>query len=369
MTDPRIASLARIVVDYSVGVKPSDKVFMTTTPAATPLVLEIYRLLLQRGATLAPFIDLPGMRPLFFELAGDEQLSEPPPFYREAIETFDVRLAIKSEVNTRELSGIDAARQAARQAALRPITQTFMDRSASGALRWNVCLFPTEAYAQDAEMSLVDFEDFVYAACMADRPDPVAAWRELAGRQQKLIDFLATKHEIHLLGPDTDLRVGINGRGWKNCCGDRNMPDGEVFTGPEETMVDGTVRFSYPAIYQGREVDDVRLRFEAGRVVASSAAKNEQFLTQMLDTDEGARRLGEFAFGSNYRIERFIKDLLFDEKIGGTVHMALGGGYPETGSMNRSAIHWDMICDLRQGGEVRVDGELFARDGKFLMWE
>ena len=244
-----------------------------------------------------------------------------------------------------------------------------MDRSASGALRWNVTLFPTDALAQDADMALAEFEDFVYGACLCDQPDPVAAWQEVARKQQILVDWLAGKSEVHLVGPDTDLTVGIAGRSFVNCCGDKNMPDGEVFTGPEETKVNGHVCFSFPAIYQGREVSGIRLWFEDGVVVKSSAAKNEAFLTQMLDTDEGARRLGEFAFGTNFGIQRFIKSILFDEKIGGTVHMALGGGYPETGSTNRSAIHWDMICDLRDGGEVTVDGELFAKDGKYVLWD
>jgi aminopeptidase len=174
---------------------------------------------------------------------------------------------------------------------------------------------------------------------------------------------------VHLSGPDTDLHVGITGRPFINCFGDHNMPDGEIFTGPEETRVNGHVRFSFPAIYRGREVEDVRLWFENGVVVKCTAAKNETFLREMLDTDEGARRLGEFAFGTNFGIRRFVKHMLFDEKIGGTVHMALGAGYPESGSVVQSGIHWDMLCDLRQGSEVRVDGELFAVDGKYVLWE
>jgi aminopeptidase len=232
-----------------------------------------------------------------------------------------------------------------------------------------VVLFPTNAHAQDAEMSLADYEDFVYRACLVNDGDPVERWTAVKEKQQLLIDWLGGKSEIHLTGPDTDLKVGIAGRSWINCYGDRNMPDGEIFTGPEETKVDGAVRFTFPAVLQGREVEDIRLWFEDGQVVRWSAAKNEDFLTKMLHTDEGACRLGEFAFGCNYGIQRFTKNILFDEKIGGTVHMAVGAGYPETGSQNQSAIHWDMICDLRHGGEVRVDGELFAKDGKYLLWE
>jgi aminopeptidase len=368
MPDPRITNLAKVIVDYSVQIRPGDQVFITTTPAATPLVQELYRLILQRGGHLTPLVDLPGMNPIFLEHANDAQLAYIPPVQKQVIETFDVRIAIASQMNTRELTGADPAKQGARQRAMRAVNQIFMDRSASGALRWNVTLFPTDAYAQDAEMSLADFEDFVYGACLCDRPDPVAAWQEVATKQQILVDWLAGRHEVHLVGPDTDLTVGVAGRGFVNCYGDKNMPDGEIFTGPEETKVNGHVRFSFPAIYQSREVSDVRVWFEDGVAVKWTAAKNEEFLTQMLTSDEGARRLGEFAFGANFGIQRFIKNILFDEKIGGTVHMAFGGGYPETGSTNRSAIHWDMICDLRQGGEVTVDGELFAKDGKYLLW-
>jgi aminopeptidase len=214
---------------------------------------------------------------------------------------------------------------------------------------------------------LADFEDFVYSACLADQPDPVASWTKLKERQQAMIDWLAGKREVRIVGPDTDLTLGIAGRPFINCWGDNNMPDGEIFTSPEETKVNGRVRFSYPAITHGREVEDVRLWFEDGRVVQATAAKNEAFLAATLDTDPGARRLGEFAFGTNTGIQRFIKNTLFDEKIGGTVHMALGAGYPESGSQNDSAIHWDMVCDLRSGGEVFVDGDLFAKDGEILI--
>ena len=369
MSDSRIANLAKVIVDYSVKVKPNDQVFLTATPAAKPLIQEIYKLILQRGGHLTPIIDLPGMSPIFYQYANDEQLSYVPPVMKHVIETFDVRLAISSETNTRELSNADPAKQARRARAWRPLSQTFMDRSASGALRWNVTLFPTDAFAQDADLSLADFEDFVYGACLCDQPDPVAAWQEVARKQQILVDWLAGKEEVHLVGPDTDLTVGIAGRSFVNCCGDKNMPDGEVFTGPEETKINGHVAFSFPAIYQGREVSGVRVWFEDGVAVKWTAAKNEEFLTQMLTTDEGSRRLGEFAFGTNFGIQRFIKNMLFDEKIGGTVHMAFGGGYPETGSTNRSAIHWDMLCDLRAGGEVTVDGELFAKAGKYMLWE
>lgn len=368
MPDPRMSKLARLIAEYSVETKPGDKVYIQATTAAAPLVLELGRAFMKCGANVFPYVTVPGMDPILYEVGSDEQLQWIPEPYKLAVETFDIRVAVASSVNTKELSGVDPAKQALRQAAMRPLMQTFMDRSASGALRWSVCMFPTDAFAQDAEMSLADFEDFVYGACLCDQPDPVAAWQEVGRKQQVLIDYLKGKKEVHLVGEGTDVTVGIDGRTFVNCSGDRNMPDGEVFTGPEETKINGHVSFSFPAIYGGREVQGVQVWFENGVAIKWAAEKNEEFLTRMLTTDEGAQRLGEFAFGTNFGIQRFSKNMLFDEKIGGTVHMAFGAGYPETGSMNKSAIHWDMLCDLRHGGEVTVDGELFAKDGKYLLW-
>ena len=214
----------------------------------------------------------------------------------------------------------------------------------------------TEAYA-----------DFVLAACKLDRDDPVGAWIKLRAEQQRLIDWLDGKSEIHLTGPDTDLTVNVAGRTWINSDGKRNFPSGEIFTGPVETSATGHIRFSFPVVTGGREIEDIRIRFENGKVVDATAAKNEEYLIRTLDTDDGARYLGEFAFGTNFDIQRFTRNILFDEKIGGTVHMAVGAGYPETGSSNKSAVHWDMICDLRQGGQVDVDGQPFMRDGEFVI--
>jgi len=228
-------------------------------------------------------------------------------------------------------------------------------------------LFPTAAHAQDAQMSLTDFENFVFRATFCDQEDPVAAWRAVSERQQRIVDHLAGKREVVVTGPDVDLRLSIAGRTFVNSDGRRNMPSGEVFTGPVEDSVEGWARFRYPAIHNGRAVEGIVLRFEGGRVVEATAERNQDYLLAMLDTDEGARRLGEWAIGTNDRIDRFIGNILYDEKIGGTIHMAVGAGYPETGSQNRSALHWDMICDMRGGGRITVDGEPFYDSGRFLI--
>jgi aminopeptidase len=216
-------------------------------------------------------------------------------------------------------------------------------------------------------MSLEEYEDFVYGACMPDQDDPIGYWQQFSAWQDKIIHWLDGKKEVRVYAHNTDLKINIEGRKFINCDGRNNVPDGEVFTGPVENGVDGTVHFSFPAIYDGREVTGVRLWFEKGKVVKATADKNEEFLISKLDTDEGARRVGEFAFGTNEGITKFTRQILFDEKIGGSFHMALGAGYPETGSLNKSAIHWDMVCDLRNGGQVWVDNQLFYQNGKYVI--
>jgi aminopeptidase len=247
------------------------------------------------------------------------------------------------------------------------LRKIYFDRGSKGELDWTVTMYPTDAYAQDADMSQQEFADFVYGACYADQEDPVALWQAIHERQQKLVDWLAGKKEIKVKGSNIDLKLSIDGRQFINSDGTANMPSGEIFTGPVEDSVQGWVRFSYPAVTRGVEVDGVELTFDKGKVVEAKATKNHDYLIQMLDLDEGARYLGEWAIGTNDRIDRFIKNILFDEKLGGTIHMAVGAGYPETGSVNDSAIHWDMICDMGDDGEIWVDDELFYRGGKFLI--
>jgi aminopeptidase len=286
-----------------------------------------------------------------------------------AYETFDSRVRVYSQSNTKALTGVDGAKLSQRRKALAGILHTQMRRGAAGELRWMTTLFPTHAYAQDAEMSLEDFEGFVYRACHVDdgELDPVAYWRKVQAEQAAIAAALNGHDRATVRGENVDLSLSIKDRIFMNAAGEHNMPDGEVFTGPVEDSVQGWVRFSFPAVYQGNEVDGVELRFEQGRVVEAKAEKNEAFLLRMLDTDAGARYLGEFAFGLNFGIDRHIKNILFDEKIGGTMHLALGAGYPDTGNNNQSAIHWDLICDMRSGSEVTVDGQVVYRDGRFTL--
>ena len=367
MADQRIDKLADLLVKYSVAVRPRDTVLVTGDTQAEPLLKAVYAKVLQSGGFPMMIVTLNETDELLFRYGSDEQLRHIPEPLKLITEKYDVRISIWGEENTKALSGVDPARMVIRHQARTELMKTFMRRSASGEFRWTVALFPTNAFAQDAEMSLSAYEDFVYGACLPDIEDPVGYWQRFSVRQQKIVDWLNGKEQVHIVGPETDLRLSIAGRLFINCDGRYNMPDGEVFTGPLEDSVEGHVYFSYPAIYEGREVSGIRLWFKDGQVVKASAEKNENFLLKMLDTDDGSRRVGEFAIGTNEGITRFTRQILFDEKINGSFHMALGAGYPETGSKNESAIHWDMICDLRSGGEIWADNELLYKDGKFVI--
>ena len=367
MADPRVKTVAQILVDYSVKVRPNQLVRITGGPEGAPLILAVYQRVLERGAHPFLQVGLEEIEELLYTYASDAQLDYIPPFMKDIIAKIDASIGIWTDSNTKRLTNTDPAKQSRRSVAMRPLSDRLLERAAKKELRWTGTLYPTQAFAQDAEMSLREFEDFVYGACLVHEPDPIKAWRKISKDQQRLGNWLNKARQIHVVGPDTDLKLEVTGRKWKNCDGHENFPDGEIFTGPIEQSVNGHIRYTYPACDFGREVEDVRLWFKEGKVIKATATKNEQFLLKMLETDKGARYLGEFSFGTNHGIQQFTKNILFDEKISGTIHLALGKGYPETGSKNKSAIHWDMVCDLRQGGEVRVDGTLFLKDGKILV--
>jgi aminopeptidase len=367
MADTRIEKLADLIVNYSVGIKPGDKVVIQGESLAEPLYKAIYGRVLQAGGNPLVLVSPSGISEIFYRYASNEQLKHVPPPTKLVYETYDVLINIGGEGNTKSLNNVDPARIVIRQQARTELQKTFLERSARRELRWVYALYPTNAYAQDAEMSLTEYEDFVYSACLGDINDPVGYWKGVSGRQQKIVEWLKGKRSVHVTAPETELTFSIAGRTFINCDCHLNMPDGEVFTGPVEDSMNGHVYFSYPAIENGHEVTGIRLLFKNGKVVKASAEKNEDFLLKTLDTDEGAKRIGEFAFGTNNSITRFTKQILFDEKIGGSFHMALGSSYPETGGKNTSAIHWDMICDMRQNGEVTVDDQLLYKNGKFMI--
>lgn len=369
MADNRVRKFAQILVDYSTRVQPGDRVAVTATTAAEPVVRALYELILERGGHPHLLLDLPGQDEMFFAKAGDAQLDFMPLFHKMAFEEFEVLIKIRSEVNTRALSGIDPSRQARRQKGMAPLLQAQMRRGAEKTLRWMSTLYPTNAYAMEAEMGLDEYQDFFYRACHADEntPDPLAYWQGVEREQQRIVDRIEGHDQVTVRGPNADLTLSIKDRRFRNASGQHNLPDGEIYTGPVEDSAKGWVRFTYPAVTQGRLVEGVELKFEGGQVVKANALKNKEFLQRMLATDAGARYLGEFAIGTNFEINRFTRNILLDEKIGGSFHLAVGAGYPETGSRNKSIIHWDMICDLRQDSEILADGEVIYRNGTFVI--
>lgn len=367
MIDPRVANLARILVGYSTRVGEGETCLIEGSTAAEPLVAAVYEEVLRAGANPVVSLSLEAQSAIYYREATDAQLEWISPLSEWAAEHSDCRIAIGADTNTRQLSGVAPERQTRRQAATRHLMQRTLERAAEGKHRWVYTLYPTNAYASDAEMSLREFEDFYFRACLADDGDPLGAWKRASDECRRLAEWVEGREEVRITAPGTDLRLGIAGRRVIPCDGEHNMPDGEFFTGPIEDSVEGEVSFHLPAMLGGREVAGARLRFEAGKVIDAGAERGEEFLIELLDTDEGARRLGELGIGTNYGIDRGTRDVLLDEKIGGTVHLAVGASYPESGGTNESAVHTDMVCDLRQGGRLEVDGELLQQDGKFVI--
>jgi aminopeptidase len=363
MPDQRVTKLAKLMVHYSLELKLGQQVAIRTHPLADELTLAVYEEAIQAGAHVFIQNTVPGEEEYFFGNASEAQLDYVSPIRKIITETFDASLNIWAEHNTRSLSGVDPKRMARVAKAGAPLSKVFHERSARKELRWCLTVYPNHAMAQEADMSLEDYREFVYGAGMLNEADPVAYWKHVGQEQQKLADWLKGHDQVLLKGSNVDLKMSIKDRLFISCDGKVNFPDGEIYTGPVEDSVQGWVRFKYPAIEYGQEVTDIQLWFEKGRVVKETASKNQELLTAQLNTDAGARSLGEFGIGTNYGITRFTKNMLFDEKMGGTIHLAVGAGYPESGSKNESGIHWDMLCDMNDA-KIRVDGELFYRDGK-----
>ena len=367
MTDPRVARLGELVVNYSLGLEPGKVVRIDAPPVAEPLAVEVYRAALAAGAH--PYVDLQLERlpELLLAEANDEQLDYLSPIAKAEIELVDAIVTIWSESNTRALTHADPERHQRLLGASQELAKRRWQRMSDGDLGWLGVLFPTEAHAQDAQMSLAEYERFVFRACHVEEPgDAVAHWQTVRDELGARAEGLSEARELRIVGPGTDLTLGVEGRRWQAADGRYNMPDGEVYTSPLETATEGEISFVFPALFHGREVADIRLRFEGGEVVAAEASRGREYLDAMLEIDDGARRLGEVAFGLNYEIDRFTQNTLFDEKIGGTMHVALGAAFQDLGGRNESGLHWDLVCDLREDGEVYADGELVWRAGRFL---
>jgi aminopeptidase len=339
---------------------------LETGPVAQELNLAIYKEAILAGAHVTVFNGLPGSEEIRYKYASDEQLDYVSPFIRLITEHISANLYVRVAENTRELTAIDPARMSRARTAMADTERIHRERTAAGEARWCYSLYPTNALAQEADMSLAEYQDFVYQAGRLYEDDPVAAWERMGERQRKLVDWLAGKDQVVIQGSNIDLRLSIQGRPFVESSGKENFPDGEIFTSPVEDSLEGWVRFSYPAIHEDREVDGIELFFEGGQVVKHQVAKGRAYLEEVLASDPGARFVGEWVIGTNHGIRRFTKNILFDEKMGGTMHLALGFGFPEAGGQNQSGIHWDMLVDMAHA-EILVDGDLFYKDGEFLV--
>jgi aminopeptidase len=359
-----LQKLARVLVDYSVEVREGEQVAVFGEVGAEPLIKALYTRLLQVGAVPVLQVQLPGMQELFFEHAGEVHYKSIPSIRRFVAEEADAEIGIKAPSNTRALANVDPARQRALAELNKPLSEIMLEKN-----RWVLTLFPTEALAQEANMGLAAYEEFAFGAMGLNEDDPVRYWQEKSREQARLKERLEEAREIRLVGPGTDLTLSVEGRKFVNSAGRRNMPCGEVFTGPIEDSANGHVYFGVPAAIGGREVAGVSLRFREGKVVKAGAEKGEEYLRSLLDTDAGARYLGEIGIGTNYGIGRASANVLFDEKLGGTVHLAIGRSYKETGGKNDSSVHTDLVCDLREGGALYADGELIQKNGRFLEFE
>jgi len=364
LADSRVEKLAKVLVNYSIHVKKGDWVRIEGAAVAQELIRAAFIEILKAGGNPTMRVGLPRNGHDFYTHASPDQLRFIAPTALIEIDRLDASLSISAGWNSREFSGVDPKKMAIAQAARKEWFARFLKRIGSGSLKWCGTLFPNNSSAQDAEMSLSEYEDFVYRAGKLDQKDPVAEWRKVSRAQARLVRFLNTLKTIRIVGPDTDLSFNVAGRKWINCDGHENFPDGEIFTGPVENSAEGRIRYTFPAVHGGREVENVRLTFKKGKVVEARADKGEQYLNAMLDSDPGARFVGELAFGTNYSIKRFTKNTLFDEKIGGTMHIAVGASLPESGGRNKSALHWDMVCDTRKGFTVYGDGKPIMKDGK-----
>ncbi len=368
MTVSPFQKLAQILVDHSTKVNAGDRVAIETTTNAEILVREIYELVLQRGGHPHLLLNLPDQDKVFFKYASDDQLLYTPQFQKLVTEQFEAYIRVRADSDPRALSDVPGSKQSLRQKGMAPVRNTMIKRGATNDLHWVLTQIPTEGYAREAGMNLKEYGEFVFSACHVDEQttDPLAHWENIREKQIKMIGSIEGHDRVRLQGDTVDLSLSVKGRKFNNSYGLHNLPDGEIYTGPVENSVNGWVKFTYPAIYQGQAVEGVELKFEQGRVISAKAQVGEQLLLTMIASDEGAHYLGEFAIGTNYEIDRFTRNILFDEKLGGSFHLALGTGYPETGSLNTSSIHWDMICDMREDSQMTVDGEVIYRNGKFI---
>ena len=369
MINPFFEKLAKLAVNYSLNIKEGDRVFIQGPTIAEELFQALYVEILKAGGHPTCLINIEGKEEFRYKYASKEQLEYVDNVNKAALREIDCLIEIFADYNPKKLSMVDPSLIAtARGSSDRlEIIKTLMARLDSGELRYLVVPFPCHAFAQEANMDLYSYTEFVENALLFHKEDPIKEWQEIDQKQEKICNYLNSVDQIQVLGEDTDLTLSVKGRKWVNCCGHLNLPDGEVFTGPIEDSVNGHIRFTFPGVYEGNEIEDISLTFKDGKVVKATAKKGEELLHEVLAI-ENADRLGEFAIGTNYGIQKFTKNMLFDEKIGGTLHCAIGAGLPETGSQNHCPIHWDILKDLKTpGSKIIADGKVIYEEGKWLI--
>lgn len=366
MADSRLNKLAKLLVNYSTEVKKGDFVFVSCNEVASPWLTEVVKEATKAGAHVETNISCEEAAEMRLKYSTEEQLKEGNLLMETMIKRADVWLSAWGSRNLKTNSNIDVAKIKASQQGASGWRSYYSSRMGDGSLRWCGTQYPTHADAQEAAMSISEYEDFVYGAGLLDCDDPVAEWRRISAEQERWVKYLNTKKELHFLSEGTDIRVGIEGRKWINCDGRVNFPDGEIFTSPIDDRINGYITFSFPGIFAGKEIEGIRMVVKDGKVVEATAKKGEDLLKSLLETDNGSSYFGEVAIGTNYGIKKFTRNMLFDEKIGGTIHMAIGDSMPEAGGKNRSSLHWDMLCDMRNGGKIYADGELFYENGEFI---
>lgn len=367
LKDIRLNKLAKLLVNYSARVKPSDFVLVSGECVVEPWIQEVVKEAILTGAHVETIISSQQVNDVKLKYSDKEQLIQDNYIMKYAIENATVWLSAWGTRNTKSNSGVSEERLTLSAKGAEGWHRIYSDKVGDGALRWCGTQYPTHANAQDAAMSIEEYEDFVYGAGLLDFEDPVAEWEKISKAQERWIKYLDKKKELHIISTGTDIKINISDRKWINCDGRENFPDGEIFTSPVEDGVDGHITFSFPGVYMGKEIEDIKLIVKKGKVIEATAKHGEKLLKALLESDEGASRFGEVAIGTNYNIKKFTKNMLFDEKIGGTIHMALGDSMPEAGGKNKSNIHWDMLCDMRNDGRMFADGELFYENGNFIL--
>lgn len=366
MADERLSKLAKLLVNYSTGIKKDDIVFICADEVATPWVIEVAKEAIKLGAHVEYRLESEEVSEVKLKYANEEQLKQGNLIYETLLQKADVWLTAWGGRNTRSLSKVDPKKIKLSQQGSSKWKSIYSQRCGDGSLRWCGTQYPTYSDAQEASMSISEYEDFVYEAGLLDKDDPIKEWKRISKEQERWVKYLNTKSNLHIVSDDTDIRVGIKGRKWINCDGKENFPDGEIFTSPIENDINGYIKFSFPGIFMGKQIEGIKLEVKDGKIIKASAEKGEELLKELLETDKGSKFFGEVAIGTNYGIKEFTSNMLFDEKIGGTIHMAIGDSMPEAGGKNKSSLHWDILCDMRSNGKIYADGEIFYENGKFL---